>query len=73
MLRRALIVAAIAAHLCCCTNTEAIRAAEPAGSGAPILGEPDYGTWNRLLAAYYDARHGMDYAHLKAKDGKLGN
>jgi hypothetical protein len=30
--------------------------------------EPDYSTWNRLLAAYYDPARGMDYAALKAKD-----
>lgn len=30
--------------------------------------EPDYSTWNRILATYYDPARGMDYAALKAKD-----
>ena len=30
--------------------------------------EPDYSQWNRILAAYYDPGHGMDYAGLKALD-----
>ena len=29
---------------------------------------PDYSQWNRILAAYYDAERGMDYAALKARD-----
>lgn len=32
--------------------------------------EPDYSQWNRILAAYYDPAHGMDYAALKAKDAR---
>jgi hypothetical protein len=32
--------------------------------------EPDYSTWSRLLQTYYDSAHGMDYGHLKARDGK---
>ncbi len=30
--------------------------------------EPNYAQWNRILAAYYDPSHGMDYRNLKAKD-----
>jgi hypothetical protein len=30
--------------------------------------EPDYSTWNTLLAKYYDPAHGMDYRGLKARD-----
>ena len=69
MLRRAFVVAAVAVQIC--SGTKSARAAGPAGSGPPIMGEPDYGTWNRLLAAYYDPAHGMDYAHLKANDAKV--
>jgi len=32
--------------------------------------EPDYSTWTRLLKTYYDPAHGMDYAHLKARDAQ---
>src|SRR5438045_6646260 len=32
--------------------------------------EPDYSAWTRLLQTYDDAAHGMDYAHLKARDAK---
>ena len=30
--------------------------------------EPDYSSWNRILAAHYDPARGMDYKALKAKD-----
>ncbi|HVR41492.1 MAG TPA: DUF547 domain-containing protein, partial [Thermoanaerobaculia bacterium] len=29
---------------------------------------PDYSQWNRILGAYYNPAHGMDYRALKAKD-----
>ncbi len=32
--------------------------------------EPDYSQWNRILAAYYDPSHGMDYGALKAKEAR---
>jgi hypothetical protein len=32
--------------------------------------EPDYSAWSRLLQTYYDPVRGMDYGHLKARDGK---
>lgn len=36
---------------------------------APVLAaEPDYSTWDRLLAKYYDPQRGMNYGALKAHD-----
>ena len=35
---------------------------------AAFAQEPDYGQWNRILAAYYDPARGMDYQALKARD-----
>ncbi|HVT45890.1 MAG TPA: DUF547 domain-containing protein [Thermoanaerobaculia bacterium] len=36
---------------------------------APLLAaEPDYSTWNMLLARHYDPARGMEYAGLKARD-----
>lgn len=32
--------------------------------------EPDYSQWNRILTAYYNPAHGMDYAGLEARDAK---
>jgi hypothetical protein len=32
--------------------------------------EPEYSAWTRLLQTYYDPAHGMDYAHLKARDAR---
>ena len=39
-------------------------------SFAALAQEPDYATWNRILAAHYNPAHGMDYAGLKARDAK---
>ncbi len=44
------------------------HAEKPSSAGPAIAGEPDYTTWNQILAKYYDPTHGMDYAHLKAND-----
>ena len=32
--------------------------------------EPSYSEWNRILAAHYDPVRGMNYAALKARDGR---
>jgi hypothetical protein len=39
---------------------------------APLVAqtEPDYREWNRILTAYYNPAHGMDYAALKARDAR---
>src|ERR1051325_1101879 len=37
-------------------------------AAAALAHEPDYSAWNALLQRYYDPAHGMDYAHLKARD-----
>lgn len=37
-------------------------------ASAAFAQEPDYSQWNRILGAYYNPSHGMDYRNLKAKD-----
>lgn len=69
MRRLVILLIVLALPVSACAKSDgghSARRVSPPASAAAV--EPDYSTWNRLLATYYDPVRGMNYAGLKAHD-----
>lgn len=62
------ILIALALPGAACARDEVPRQAKRVNAPASTVVEPDYSEWNRLLEAWYDPVHGMNYAGLKSRD-----